>query len=79
MARPFFWEGGSQWRARSIVRLHNCFSCTGAGTMRGGRGSSGGQDPLLGYTIVSLVYRGGNYEGPEEEEEGGPVEGKIYC
>jgi hypothetical protein len=33
---------------------------------------------LLGYTIVSLVYRGGNYEGPEEEEEGGPVEGKIH-
>jgi hypothetical protein len=32
---------------------------------------------LLGYTIVSLVYRGGNYEGPEEEE-GGPVEGKIH-
>jgi hypothetical protein len=45
-----------------------------AGTMaRLGRGGdwegSGGQDPLLGDTIVSLVYRGGNYEGPEEEEE----------
>jgi hypothetical protein len=35
---------------------------------------SGGQDLLLGYTIVSLVFRSGNYEGP-----GGPVEGKIYC
>ncbi len=33
---------------------------------------------MLGYTTVYLVYRGGNYEGPEEEEEGGPVEGKIH-